>query len=753
MTNMTPVSSVIGASKTTTTSVLQVSFEEALVDKLSLELEKSAIDQLKPLVAKLPAIENLNETENAEKYASALIQLVKKQEAISGTFSVDVVNDWVKAIPATNGLVEANDVINKVNATLANHFRSWFESKLEDSVSPGLPSGFISNFRLGAESTQAQQIAGLTADKLNEKTQEIKGFLQDLGASFRLQRADENAAKFLSSAFESLGNGASLNINQMRQADFSLTKARFQSALETALNESLKGIGTFEVSDIQSLAEKITWVPGVTQKQLTDVISKLSQQVKQQFNDYPPSTELVGSLQSAFDKAMKELKDSSATLNITSLFSFVASFVVEGQISSLRTDKKINSLQLKQISEEQYKKIINEAKRDTVALFDKDLKVLFHNVLSKGTKDLALEFPKRFSEMRNDLAYLSTRLKQITIEELQPEKNANGTIKLENGQPVYNIERQHQLTAKDLLSVIKANIGGEMDERVLLAFEQRRLNRLAKRDEHKEQLEALTAQLKIFGAIQSQIQEVQKKGSKPGESGVYKPKELFLNHESFKMSENDYEKSAIYRELANVYRENKGLDFPRVEVKAEHLDQEAIKKAGKAGITIKGEDFILSPSNIAKYIKEDKRESIHELVSYKTITPPLDGKYFIGGLARADLTLSPKYIERYIKPEYRHPNGGIIPDKEDIKLTHVDFLTNKINNFDTAVTYQDTKDSQKLSNLSNQLSETTKLVNTDVQLKTTDLNDTNSQYLNTIEAMNKFIQKYMNIIETILRAI
>ena len=80
MTNMTPVSSAIGASKTTTTSVLQVSFEEALIDKLSLEFEKSTIDQLKPLVAKLPTIETLNETENAEKYASALTQLIQKQE-------------------------------------------------------------------------------------------------------------------------------------------------------------------------------------------------------------------------------------------------------------------------------------------------------------------------------------------------------------------------------------------------------------------------------------------------------------------------------------------------------------------------------------------------------------------------------------------------------------------------------------------------------------------------------------------------
>ena len=100
---MTPVSSVIGASKITTTSIPQASFEEALIDKLSLELEKSTIDQLKPLAAKLPKIENLNETENADKYASALIQLVKKQEAISGTFSVDVVNDWVKAMPTSNG--------------------------------------------------------------------------------------------------------------------------------------------------------------------------------------------------------------------------------------------------------------------------------------------------------------------------------------------------------------------------------------------------------------------------------------------------------------------------------------------------------------------------------------------------------------------------------------------------------------------------------------------------------------------------
>ena len=65
--------------------------------------------------------------------------------------------------------------------------------------------------------------------------------------------------------------------------------------------------------------------------------------------------------------------------------------------------------------------------------------------------------------------------------------------------------------------------------------------------------------------------------------------------------------------------------------------------------------------------------------------------------------------------------------------------------------YKDGEDVKRLANLASQISDRTKMLNLDVQKQTNDLNETNGQYNATIEAMSKFVQKYINIIETILR--
>ncbi|WP_339386881.1 virulence-associated V antigen [Vibrio caribbeanicus] len=839
MTNMTPVSSAIGASKTTTTSVLQVSFEEALIDKLSLEFEKSTIDQLKPLVAKLPTIETLNETENAEKYASALTQLIQKQEAISGTFSVDVVNDWVKAIPATNGLAEANDVINKVNTTLANHFQTWFESKLEDSVSPGLPTGFISNFRLGAESTQAQQIAGLTADKLNEKNQEIKGFLQDLGASFRPQRADENASKFLSRAFESFGNGASVSIEEMKKADFLLTKDRFQSSLETALNESLKGIGTFEASDIKSLAEKITWIPGIKPKQLKEVLVELVKEVEQQFGFFYESDEVKSTLKIAFNDAIKHLND-KASINITSLFSSVVATSAKAQIQNLYSE--LHEAQKEFLSQSSLKKIQTEVEKDISKLLEREVEVLFANALSQGTSDKkALEFAEHLNDMRKNLGMIEARLKTITEDEKTPNKEGQ-----------YQVKPEHLLGEKDLLSVIKANISGHFDERILLAFEQHRWNRFEKREKQKEGLESLTATLKIFSEVQAQLQKMQSAADPENDElkfgAGYKPSAFIFEHQNFKFADNEtFYKSPEFKKLYEVYRAANNLSpiaykKPQQGIPSDYFNTEAVKKHND-NVKFTIDNFVRDEENIKKFIKPEFHQSIRDdntfkvenehLISgeinedsfvltaenvknfikaeyqhpegrvrgfnepkgalsekyldtkavkehndkvtiilrnfdpssdehMKLIKPELQNEiragskkvtneHLISGEINKDsFVLTAENIKNFIKAEYQHPDGGIKPDNSEVKVTHLQFIVHEAVKAEDKE-YKDGEDVKRLANLASQISDRTKMLNLDVQKQTNDLNETNGQYNATIEAMSKFVQKYINIIETILR--
>ncbi len=59
----------------------------------------------------------------------------------------------------------------------------------------------------------------------------------------------------------------------------------------------------------------------------------------------------------------------------------------------------------------------------------------------------------------------------------------------------------------------------------------------------------------------------------------------------------------------------------------------------------------------------------------------------------------------------------------------------------------------KLSNFSSSVTAESKVLNDEVQIKTTELNDTSSQYNATVEAMNKFVQKYHSILQEILRAL
>lgn len=59
----------------------------------------------------------------------------------------------------------------------------------------------------------------------------------------------------------------------------------------------------------------------------------------------------------------------------------------------------------------------------------------------------------------------------------------------------------------------------------------------------------------------------------------------------------------------------------------------------------------------------------------------------------------------------------------------------------------------KLANLGTAISDKSKLINDDVSLKTTELNQISSTYNSTVEAINRFVQKYNSVLQEILRAI
>jgi hypothetical protein len=103
-----------------------------------------------------------------------------------------------------------------------------------------------------------------------------------------------------------------------------------------------------------------------------------------------------------------------------------------------------------------------------------------------------------------------------------------------------------------------------------------------------------------------------------------------------------------------------------------------------------------------------------------------------------------KYLEKHLTPA--KIEGGVK------KFSHKQFLEKEGVSVQRDTYYDDTDD-KFLTNFSSSVSSKSKPLSDKVQLQTTALNDVSSQYNSTVEAMNKFVQKYHSILQEILRAI
>ncbi len=300
-------------------------------------------------------------------------------------------------------------------------------------------------------------------------------------------------------------------------------------------------------------------------------------------------------------------------MTLSGLFANFAVSLTKIEIDNFYQDSAIDDVQKTQITAAQ----VNLIKENT----ERDIRLQFEKIV-KGESTGGASFTERYEALRKNLGgALKERLLNITDKEKADRE----------------VRAEHSLTARDLLAVVESSIGDRFDERVLFALNERRVNRLEKRNEQKEALQDLTVQLKIFGVVQSKIHSTQ------SVDGVYKPGDPESN---FKASDFNYSNQT---------------------------------------------DFEASPE-------------------YKYLT--------------------------------------------DNKITnHRDFLQKQGITIGDGASYQDEEKSKKLSNFSSSVSAKSKLLNDEVQIKTTELNDTSSQYNSTVEAMNKFVQKYHSILQEILRAI
>ncbi|MHA2739504.1 virulence-associated V antigen [Vibrio harveyi] len=606
MTDMTTMNSVSGVLNTATNRDSQASFLQRLVETLSPILGDSDAAQLESLIRQLPMVVGRTEQESLDLYADSLRTLLEKQAAFTGTAAAETAAHWMQSLQhqAVNGQIAPQDVVTGVNNTLVHQFQSWFDKQLKDTVDSSLPTDFINEFRLGSQSTQAQQIAALDASALTAATAEISKFVDALAQQMSSSEVRDSAISFLRNAFRNLG---SVDINGLKNSDYLLTQESFSAAVTAQLVTSLDSVGiTLSNSDAKALADKIAWIPGMSKQELTGALNDLAKQVKGQYENAYGAGQ-VGQLQNVLNTVVANLKSSPNAITLSSLFSSIAVSLVNTQVDTFYGG--LEDVQVTQATPDQVALIKQSTARDITLLFEKIV----------ARQDIGTDFTSRHKKMMENLNALNTRLSKITQEEKD-----NKAVKAE-----------HALTARDLLSVIESSIGDRFDERVLFALNERRVNRLEKRNAQKETLENLTVQLKVFGVVQSKIH------SKQSVDGTYKPVDYGFTAADF----------------------NYGSD--------------------------------------------------------------------------ADFKASPEY-------KYLTDNGI---------NNHQDFLQKQGVSLSNNASFKDEEKSKKLSNFSSSVSAKSKLLNDEVQIKTTELNDTSSQYNSTVEAMNKFVQKYHSILQEILRAI
>ncbi|EPH6197143.1 virulence-associated V antigen [Vibrio parahaemolyticus] len=636
MTNMTTTGSATGAATAAASSTPLPTFGQSLTEQLTPILGDAETQQLASLIAHLPTIKGQTDEQSIALYVDTLTQLKEKNSAFSGAALSESASIWMRSLQgaSSSGEVDAAELTTQMNNALASQFQTWFADQLTDKVDSSLPTQFVSQFQLGNESTQAQQIAKLSAEELKSATGDIASFVDDLARQMSSSVVRESASSFLRNAFAHL---PSMNLAQLKASDFLLTEANFVTNVSTQLQNAFNQIGiTLTKDDADQLAKRITWTPGISKQQLSEALSEMATQVKGQFTAAYGETAGTENLRKALDAIIK----SSDSLTLSSSFANFAVSLIHTEIDDFYSDKAIVDIQKTQISADQVELIKNNTERDIRFQFEKML---------KGELTGA-SFIERYETLRKNLGALKDRLLNITEQEKKD----------------LEVRAEHSLTARDLLAVVESSIGDRFDEQVLFALNERRVNRLEKRDQQKVELEELTTRLKIFGQVQSFMST---KLSEEVDSGI-------------------------------------------------SLVGGTVSSGGETWHT-------------GHYRPQDVRFTYKDF-GYDDQSSFENGKEF-------------KYLEAHLSP-------NIDPKSGEKFFTHKQFIVDE----GIAVTndsYWKDDDLDRLGNFATSVSDKSKLLNDDVQLKTTELNDISSQYNSTVEAMNKFVQKYHSILQEILRAI
>ncbi|WP_309474417.1 virulence-associated V antigen [Vibrio diabolicus] len=683
---MKTTGSTTGATDTAASSAPLPTFQQNLIEAFTPVLGEAETQQLASIISSLPTISGQTESQSIALYVDTLENLKAKNNAFADISLTDTASVWIKSLQSANsdGELTAAEFNAQTNQTLSNQFQAWFSKLLTENVDSSLSTEFVSQFNLGTQSNQAEQIANLSETGLANATKEISRFVAELANQMSSREVRDASTSFLRNAFSSLG---SVNLAQLKSSDFLLTKEGFALQVAAQLKSSFQGINiTLSTDDANALANRITWTPGISKQQLKEALNEMAAQVKGQYSAAYGDAAGTNNLKAALNTVI----GGTEPLTLSGLFANFAVSLTKIEIDNFYQDSAIADVQKTQITAAQ----VNLIKENT----ERDIRLQFEKIV-KG-ESTGASFTERYEALRKNLGALKERLLNITDKEKADRE----------------VRAEHSLTARDLLAVVESSIGDRFDEQVLFALNERRVNRLEKRDQQKGELQSYTARLKIFGEVQSLVHSKQSGSGTYGES--YNPKDYTFDHTSFNYSTpEEFHKSLEFKHLIEVFRSRRGLEQ-----------------------TGPGRDVFL-----------DRRYIDFDAISRDNVELNSVVKFQLNSTCQ--FVFTKENVEKYIKPEFRDPSGGIKPSTEDVlSVTHLMFL--KYEGIDAIdQSYEDGETVKKLSNFSSAVSDKSKLLNDEVQIKTTELNDISSQYNSTVEAMNKFVQKYHSILQEILRAI
>ena len=219
MTNTTKTGSTTGATDTAASSAPLPTFQQNLIEAFTPVLGEAETQQLASLISSLPTISGQTESQSIALYVDTLENLKAKNNAFAGISLTDTASVWIKSLQSANsdGELTAAEFNAQTNQTLSNQFQSWFSKFLTENVDSSLSTEFVSQFNLGTQSNQAEQIANLSETGLANATKEISLFVAELANQMSSREVRDASISFLRNAFSSLG---SVNLAQLKSSDF-----------------------------------------------------------------------------------------------------------------------------------------------------------------------------------------------------------------------------------------------------------------------------------------------------------------------------------------------------------------------------------------------------------------------------------------------------------------------------------------------------------------------------------------------------